>query len=698
MAISGGWTEERSVMGLLLSPGMRVLSRFGFARKFALLFVLFILPIAVSLWLLGADFRAKLATVSDERSGVRLLQRLDAVEGELTTQRNLTARWKAIDINREPTPAVQAAIAALEGHSASRRERLALLQQQMEAEDVGSEVRARFKTLQQALAGLDVNDLRGIGWWPDGYDKFTAALGAAQSLREEIAIDSGLILDPWMETYLLMQIGTSQSVDLYERLGRLASIGQASVVSGHFSLQSRLQLRDLRERVKDSRESLAKVATLLGSKLPPDMASWKDDYQKVNSQLDASLKTLDQGLFGGEITLKPEQFETTLDAVLQSLQTFRQQTLKSLDHRLQYYRADAIRSFAFIVGGFGLLLVATCYLLLCMQAAIRDSARRITTLAEGLRDGDLTRKAQVDGHDELATIGRALDLAVVQLRGSLQAVEQESRQVGAASEQLGQQAEAALGAVEAQRLQITQIATAANELAATAQGVARSCEEAAGRAEQMRGIARASQSDSRETTASIQRLNLRLDETAAAMAQVNTQAGQIQQVVDVIRGIAEQTNLLALNAAIEAARAGDQGRGFAVVADEVRSLSQRTQASTAQIAGTVGSLSSTVAQAVSLMQEACGQAASDAQSVTGLGQRLEEIGESVQGVSDTLVQIATAAEQQAVTADQVSGNIQQIDSAAADLLDNARTVQTTAAELDAGGRTLVANTTRFRLS
>ncbi|WP_295472755.1 methyl-accepting chemotaxis protein, partial [uncultured Pseudomonas sp.] len=524
-----------------------------------------------------------------------------------------------------------------------------------------------------------------------------AALGAVQALREEIALDSGLILDPWMETYLLMQIGTTQSVELYERLGRLASVGQASVVSGQFSLQSRLQLRDLRARVGDSSESLAKVAVLLGNKLPADMAGWKDDYQKLSSQLDASLKTLDQGVFGGEITLKPEQFETTLDGVLQGLQTFRQQTLKNLDQRLQYYGADAVRSFAAIAAGFGLLLVVTCYLLLCMQAAIRGSARRITNLAEGLRDGDLTRSAQVTGQDELAEIGRALDLAVVQLRGSLQAVEQESRQVGTASGELGQQAEAALGAVEAQRQQITQIATAATELAATAQGVAQSCEEAAGRAEQMRGIAEASQSDSRQTTASIQRLNQRLDETAAAMAQVNAQAGQIQQVVDVIRGIAEQTNLLALNAAIEAARAGDQGRGFAVVADEVRSLSQRTQASTAQIAGTVGSLSGTVAQAVSLMQEACGQAASDAQSITGLGRRLEEIAESVQGVSDTLVQIATAAEQQAVTADQVSGNIQQIDGAAADLLGNARTVQSTAVGLEAGSRTLTANTTRFRL-
>ncbi|MNQ79264.1 Methyl-accepting chemotaxis protein CtpH [compost metagenome] len=169
-------------------------------------------------------------------------------------------------------------------------------------------------------------------------------------------------------------------------------------------------------------------------------------------------------------------------------------------------------------------------------------------------------------------------------------------------------------------------------------------------------------------------------------------------MVDTIRGVAEQTNLLALNAAIEAARAGEQGRGFAVVADEVRSLSQRTQSSTAQIAGTVDSLRHTVNEAVNLMEAACTQAESDAQAVTGLGERLGEIASAVQSVTDTLAHIATAVEEQANTADEVSGNIQQVDQAALRLLEGARAVNQAADTLSQGSKALSDNTGRFRLS
>jgi methyl-accepting chemotaxis protein len=685
-------------MQSLLSPGIRLLGRFGFARKFQVLFFLFMLPLAGSLWMIGQDYRSKLAVISQEQSGTRQLLALDALDAQLTSQRNLAARWKAADILHDPTPAAKAAMAALDAANPVMNQTLAKLGDELNARHAGADTQARYKALQGLVKGMDSESLRTIGWWPDGYDRFTSALTGLQSLREQIAMENGLILDPWLETYLLMQVSTQQTPDLIERIGRMASVGQSSVASGQFSLQSRLQMRDLRGRITDARDQLVKAAASLQAKAYPGMEPWSRVYNDSLQRLDTELKVLDDGVFGGSIKLDTAGFERSVDSVLDSLATLRNQSLTALDSRLDHYHDQAIKQFIPVAATFGILALAALYLFVCLQASIRRSAKGITTLAESLRDGNLCVEVAVEGRDELAAISTALNVAVVQLRSSLLGVNHETQQLGSAVVTLNSQAGSTLNEVEDQQQQISQIAAAATQLAATSLGVAKSCEEASGSAQQTRRIAEDSSRDSVRTTASIQQLNQRLTDTANALGKVSEQGQQIQSVVDTIRGIAEQTNLLALNAAIEAARAGEQGRGFAVVADEVRSLSQRTQASTAQIAGTVDSLRATVSQAVSLMEAACGQAITDAQSVTGLGERLGEIASAVQVVTDTLAQIATAVEEQAATADEVSGNIQQVDQAAGRLLDGARAVNLAADTLSKGSRALSDNTSRFQLS
>lgn len=146
----------------LLSPGIRLLGRFGFARKFQLLFLLFMLPLVGSLWMIGQDYRDKLALISGERAGVRQLLALDALDDLLAAQRDRAARWKAADILHELTPAAREAKDALDAANPLVAQALTQLSADLHKDSAQADTLNRYQTLQTATTGLDSASLRTV--------------------------------------------------------------------------------------------------------------------------------------------------------------------------------------------------------------------------------------------------------------------------------------------------------------------------------------------------------------------------------------------------------------------------------------------------------------------------------------------------------------------------------------------------------
>ncbi|WP_332822189.1 methyl-accepting chemotaxis protein [Pseudomonas sp.] len=673
----------------VLKPGVRVLERFSFARKFQLLFVLFVLPLGYALWVITSDHLARLTLIDHELQGMHGVQALGSVQREVIAQRTLLARWKGTDKPAE---------ALLEQRASGLDQALEQAATQLASAPSSTQAREQLAGLQALRAELSVAALGKMAL-PDALERYQKTLLHLMALREQVATDSGLILDPNLDTYLMMEQLTFTLPRLQERLGSFASQGYGAVFSAHFTLQSRVLIRDLRRSLDESRGQLVKARATIGQQTAQaSMGDLQASFVEAEQAFDTFLREIDRDMFeASPMALSPQQFIERVDALQAQLAGLQQALYQQFAQSLGDYRQQAQRDMWQVITVFGVLTLLALYVLFCLNASIRRSTAGIIEAAQGLRDGDLRVHMQVHGADDLASIATALNAAVAQLRGSLQGVDQESQSLDGTVQLLSSQAQSALTAVEQQQGQMSQIATAATQMAATAQSVAQSCEEAAVEAGQTREIANQSNQRSVRTSASMRQLSSRLGDSASTLQQLRMQTEQITRVVDVIKGIAEQTNLLALNAAIEAARAGEQGRGFAVVADEVRSLSQRTQNSTAEIAQTVADLHRVVGQSVSLMEEAVRQAEGDVGSVLAMGEDLAGIVESVQRVSDRLAQIATAAEQQAATADEVSGNIQQVDQGASAMLDGAQAVSDAAEQLRRGSQVLAQNTGRFRL-
>jgi len=273
-----------------------------------------------------------------------------------------------------------------------------------------------------------------------------------------------------------------------------------------------------------------------------------------------------------------------------------------------------------------------------LTIVIAASLRRLQTVRDALDDiasgdGDLTRRLDAQGRDELAQIALAFNRFVDKIAGVLVEIRSTSESVKVAA---------------------TEIATGNQDLSSRTEHTASNLQETASSMEQLTGNVRQSAEAAQQAnqlaasaTDAARRGGGVVGDVVASMDSIHAASKKIGDIIGVIDGIAFQTNILALNAAVEAARAGEQGRGFAVVAAEVRSLAQRSANAAREIKTLIGDSSHQVETGAERVREA--------------GQAMNEIVGAVQRVTDIMGEITAAAGEQSDGIGQVNIAVTQLD-------------------------------------
>lgn len=326
---------------------------------------------------------------------------------------------------------------------------------------------------------------------------------------------------------------------------------------------------------------------------------------------------------------------------------------------------------------------------------VQNMVETLNDIADG--DGDLTRRLDINGHDEIAQLGNAFNRFATKLQNIIQQVATVTEQVSGAAGNINNQTASLTRQLQEHNNQTEQVVTAVTEMSSAASEVAMNANEVSSATSDASQDSIVAQQRVDTSVVSISALVEEVDQAAQHIHSLNQQSQKIDNVLKVIGEIAEQTNLLALNAAIEAARAGEQGRGFAVVADEVRGLASRTQSSTKEIKEMLDELHRLVSQAVTSMdhsQSTCNEAVDAANSITD---SLSSVTGAVESINDMTSQIATAATEQSSVTDEINRNMVSIQDIVTDLIHSSSDSEKIVNELNHAGSELKSLVGQFKV-
>ena len=169
-------------------------------------------------------------------------------------------------------------------------------------------------------------------------------------------------------------------------------------------------------------------------------------------------------------------------------------------------------------------------------------ALRIQDIAEG--EGDLTRRVEVDGRNEIDEVGIWFNVFLDKLQDVMRQVKSNTRRLTSASEELTESTSHMAQGAEAQQGQTALVATAMHEMASAVMEVSRNSNMAAMKTRQASEDAGDGGKVVETTVTMMRGVTESVDRAAKQIAGVGERSNQIGQIVSVIDEIAGRTNLL----------------------------------------------------------------------------------------------------------------------------------------------------------
>jgi methyl-accepting chemotaxis protein len=633
----------------MLGPAIALLNRFNFSGKFAITAAVITVPIVYLLYISVPPLLNTYQTAHQEAKGIHYIQNIQPVLLAAQQHRGLSAAWHTGDAAAEPK--VKKVAVDVEQ---------ALQTLNTLAQSAGKPFKDAplLKAITEKWAPL-ANEASGTPP-AQSFSAHTSLVNDILDMSTHVAANSGLTLDPEVDSYYLQESIVNQAWPMIEALGKTR--GKTSGILAHQAItpDEKAQISSMTGQIQLYAKNLA-VNLNRAMEYNPALREWLGPLLKaVQDAVKQSVELTMKEAVGETFSMASTDYFTAATQPIEATVKLTSEVTTALVQILEERRSHNLTHMIFSLVFTGAIILFTLYIILGMRAGILTAVREVHATSTALAAGDLTREAKVPSQDELGKIAMDVNHARHALARLIQNAKSAAEQVAIASREVAAGSQLIAQATNQQSESISSAAASVEQLTVSVSHTADQTQDANASAVEAGHMSTQGQTVANMASQEMNAIAQAVQEAARRIEGLNTRTDEISGIVQVLKDIADQTNLLALNAAIEAARAGEQGRGFAVVADEVRKLAERTGRATAEIGNKIGAIQNEARQAVIDMDASSSKAVEGERSVGETARMLTSIHDAADNVRDKVAEITSAAIEQRAASTEIAQNVERI--------------------------------------
>lgn len=646
-------------MGIIFAPSIKLMNKLKYSRKFAFIFVLFLIPLSVLLVMQLSNAENVYDIKTKQSKGVETNILLTNMIKHTQERRGMSSAYLNGDSDFKKE---------LQQKDLDLDNDIALIDKMIADNPFIIKEIADWDAMKSDLKKIQ-NELDQMS--PD--ESFTAHTDLVQKeldLTHKVSYESKLLLQDDSASYLLVELTMNNLPTIAEKMGQSRAKGSGIATKKNMTVEERQQLLSLLESIAFNNNEVKENTSLLFEE--ETASKLLETSYRTSDAVDVLVNTITKEFIASDqIQVDSKQYFDLATSSIDNVYTFLNDSSSYLDQKAKDEARLAEKTWLLLIFMSVFFSLIIVYLFMGLYRSIKQTITSIDKVAVQVSNGDLRPRINLKTKDELQQITVAFNEVIEafyqltnqgknmagSVSGSAEELQMVTEQTTEAAQKIAESMSLIMDQTNLQLKSTTDVSEVMNQIANGVQEIAENSSEVAKASNDMETAVDNGYTSLKLLSEKMAIVQSEVDESSEVVNQLGERSHNIGEIIETIEAIAAQTNLLSLNAAIEAARAGEHGRGFSVVADEVRKLAELSKISTEKVTTLIKDIKEDVDQSVTKMRLVKKGTLEGIEQIQETERIFQKINESTSYVTEQIEEISSSTQEISASAEEITATL-----------------------------------------